>query len=106
MRNALKILHRDLLRWIKAPTAWVIAFGLCLIPPMYAWFNVRGFWNPYNNTNGIKVAVANKDKGTTSTLTGDLNAGKQVVAELKKNKQIGWTFMNESDALESVESER
>ena len=106
MRNALKILRRDLLRWIKAPTAWVIAFGLCFIPPMYAWFNVRGFWNPYNNTNGIKVAVANKDKGTTSTLTGDLNAGKQVVAELKKNKQIGWTFMNESDALESVESER
>ena len=43
---------------------------------------------------------------STSTLTGDLNAGKQVVAELKKNKQIGWTFMNESDALESVESER
>ena len=80
MRNALKILRRDLLRWIKAPTAWVIAFGLCFIPPMYAWFNVRGFWNPYNNTNGIKVAVANKDKGTTSTLTGDLNAGKQVVA--------------------------
>lgn len=106
MRNALRILRRDLLRWIKAPTAWVIAFGLCFIPPMYAWFNVRGFWNPYGNTVGIKVAVANNDKGTDSAVMGNMNVGKQVIDQLKDNKQIGWTFMSESEAMDSVESGR
>ena len=40
------------------------------------------------NTGNIQVAVANEDKGTTSTLVGHLDAGQQTVNQLKKN-QIG-----------------
>ena len=64
MRNVLQILRRDLKRLVTIPAAWVIMIGIIIIPPLYAWFNIYGFWNPYGNTQGIKVAVANVDKGT------------------------------------------
>lgn len=46
------------------PAAWVIMFGMVFIPPLYSWYNIVGFWDPYGNTNGITVAVANNDTGT------------------------------------------
>ncbi|WP_179129907.1 YhgE/Pip domain-containing protein, partial [Bifidobacterium adolescentis] len=56
MHNVLQILRRDFKRLVTVPAAWVIMIGLILIPPLYAWFNIYGFWNPYGNTDSIKVA--------------------------------------------------
>ena len=56
MSNVLKILHRDIMRILRVPAAWVIMTGLTVIPPLYAWFNIYGFWDPYGNTNNIRVA--------------------------------------------------
>lgn len=47
MSNVLKILHRDIMRILRVPAAWVIMTGLTVIPPLYAWFNIYGFWDPY-----------------------------------------------------------
>ena len=68
MHNVLQILRRDFKRLVTVPAAWVIMIGLILIPPLYAWFNIYGFWNPYGNTDSIKVAVANMDEGTDNAL--------------------------------------
>ena len=40
MSNVLKILHRDIMRILRVPAAWVIMTGLTVIPPLYAWFNI------------------------------------------------------------------
>ncbi|MBT1173336.1 YhgE/Pip domain-containing protein [Bifidobacterium sp. MA2] len=104
MGNVLAILRRDLIRMLKVPAAWVIAFGLVFIPPLYAWFNIVGFWNPYGHTSGIQVVVANNDKGTDNQLIGKTNLGDQIVTQLKANNQLGWTFADESEALRRVES--
>ena len=104
MGNVLAILKRDILRMLKVPAAWVITLGLIFIPPMYAWFNIAGFWNPYGNTQGIQVVVANNDRGTDSDLLGQANLGDQIVDQLKANDQLGWTFTDQAEAMRRVES--
>lgn len=37
--------------------------GILILPSLYAWFNIYACWDPYGNTDNIKVAVANVDKG-------------------------------------------
>ncbi|PLS26736.1 ABC-2 family transporter protein [Bifidobacterium anseris] len=106
MRNIWFILGRDLKRLLRVPTAWVILFGLTFIPPLYAWFNIVGFWNPYGSTSGIRVAVANDDRGANSDLMGKLKLGDQIEDTLKKNHQLGWDFMSRAEAMECVESAR
>ena len=104
MHNVLQILRRDFKRLVTVPAAWVIMIGLILIPPLYAWFNIYGFWNPYGNTDSIKVAVANMDEGTDNALLGKVNLGDQIEGTLKSNDQLGWEFMGKANAMEAVES--
>lgn len=104
MSNVFAILARDFKRLLKVPSAWVVAIGLVLIPPMYAWFNIRGFWNPYHNTKGIEVTVVNNDQGTTNKLIGNANLGAQIVAQLNNNDQLGWNFADEQEGMARVRS--
>lgn len=104
MSTVLKILRRDALRLLRVPTAWVIIVGITVIPALYAWFNIVGFWDPYSNTRGVQVAVANNDKGTSDALLGDLDLGDQLVAQLKANHDLGWRFVSKSEAIAQVES--
>lgn len=104
MRNIWFILRRDLRRLIRVPAAWVVVIGIMLVPCMYAWFNVAGFWNPYGNTGRLKVAVANDDKGADSSLLGKINIGDQLETELKTNHQLGWTFLSYDESMHCVKS--
>ena len=47
----------------KNVIAMIVVLGLCVVPSLYAWFNIAASWDPYSNTNGLKVAVANTDEG-------------------------------------------
>ena len=59
--------------------------------------------DPYGNTKGIKVAVANCDEGA-SIAQMTLDAGETIIENLKENKQLGWTFVDEDEAKEGVKS--
>lgn len=74
-----------------------------MIPALYAWFNIAANWDPYGSTDGIKVAVVNKDGGF-SLHALELNGGDEIVTNLKQNTQMGWTFTDENDAKNGVES--
>ena len=56
MKNIWKIFTGDLKKLVKQPFALVIIIGLCVIPSLYAWFNIFANWDPYANTGGIPVA--------------------------------------------------
>ena len=75
--------------------------GVCLLPSLYAWFNIAANMDPYGNTAGIKVAIANCDRGASSDIIS-LNAGDTIVQSLKKNDQLGWVFVDEKKAKEGV----
>lgn len=103
MKNIIRIFRRDLHRLGTNALALVIIAGVTLLPALYAWFNIAANWDPYSNTGGIKVAVANEDTGTK--LEGiTTNLGNEIVTNLKGNDQIGWQFVDRYDALQGVQA--
>ena len=104
MKKAFQIFKRDVLRLLHNPVAMVITIGVCIIPSLYAWYNIEANWDPYGNTSGVKIAIANEDQGVENELTGTLNAGDQTVEKLKQNDALGWVFTDAASAEEGVYS--
>lgn len=104
MKNVLRVLKRDFLRILKAPASIVVVLALIVLPSLYTWFNVVGFWNPYGNTGNLRVCVVNEDAGSSSDLTGAINLGDMVVEQLHDNDQLGWDFVDYNTAMEAVKS--
>lgn len=103
MKKVLQIFCRDLKRLMHSPAAALVMVGVCILPSLYAWFNIAANMDPYGNTQNVKVAIANCDTGS-HTDSMDLNAGSTIVQNLKENHQLGWTFVDESKAKSGVRS--
>ena len=88
---------------MHSPAAALVMVGVCILPSLYAWFNIAANMDPYGNTQNVKVAIANCDTGS-HTDSMDLNAGATIVQKLKENHQLGWTFVDESKAKSGVRS--
>lgn len=97
MKNILKVFKRDMMSIAKNPIALLIVGGLCIIPSLYAWVNIKACWDPYENTSTIPVAVVNNDRKVTFK-GKEINIGEEVIKKLKDNKKIGWTFVNSKSA--------
>ena len=103
MKKSFHIFQRDLSRLLHNKAAILVLIGVCLLPSLYAWFNIAANLDPYGNTSKIKVAIACLDKEASSENLS-INAGKEIVKNLKENKQLGWTFTSEKEALNGVKS--
>lgn len=102
MRNIQGIFIDDLKSIYKNFFVCIVVVFLMFIPSIYAWFNIVASWDPYANTEGILVGVANNDKG--AELNGEaVNIGKEVLEGLKENKDLGWRFTSEKEAIAKVE---
>ncbi|CAM4178186.1 phage infection protein [Bacillus luti] len=102
MKQIWRIYKTDLRNVAKHWAAIVIVLGLMVLPSLYAWFNIKASWDPYGNTKGIQIAVSNQDVG--SNLRGkDINIGEEIVDSLKKDKNFGWKFVDEKQAIYGVE---
>lgn len=104
MSNILNIMRHDLKKITGSVVAIITVMGLCIVPCLYAWFNIFSNWSPYESeaTGRILVAVANEDEGAkVSGLT--VNVGDKIVEALAANDAIGWRFLNtEGEATEGV----
>lgn len=95
----------DLKKLVKQPFALVIIIGLCVIPSLYAWFNIFANWDPYANTGGIPVAVVSLDKDYTRKDGSVVNMGESVLESLHSNTSVKWIFLDtEEEAQEGVEA--
>ena len=65
MKNIWNIFRADWRRLTASVVAVVVLLGLCLVPCLYAWFNILSNWDPYGtaSTSRISVAVASEDAG-------------------------------------------
>lgn len=105
MKNIWKIFTGDLKKLVKQPFALVIIIGLCVIPSLYAWFNIFANWDPYANTGGIPVAVVSLDKDYTRKDGSVVNMGESVLESLHANTSVKWIFLDtEEEAREGVEA--
>ena len=106
MKNILNILKHDANRLTSSVVAIITIMGLCIVPCLYAWFNIFSNWAPYDAdaTGRILVAVANEDDGA-ELLGLKINVGDKIVDALKANDAIGWRFTDDSEqAIEGVKS--
>ena len=104
MRNVFRVFWRDVKRIAKVPQAWLVILFLIVLPSLYTWFNVLGFWDPYENTGNLRVCVVNEDAGAHDDTLGDLQLGDDVVAQLEENDQLGWAFVTREEGMKELES--
>ncbi len=91
MRHIFQIITSDFRRLTSSVVAIVVLLGLCVVPCLYAWFNIFSNWDPYESesTGRIKVAVASEDKGV-DLLGVNINVGEKIEEALAANDSIGW----------------
>ena len=100
-----KIFKSDLKGLWKNKLALLIALALCVLPSLYAWFNIYSNWDPYSNTATIPVAVVSLDKGYEKENHEVSVMGDTVIENLKENDKIGWRFVDtEKEAVDGVYS--
>ena len=106
MKNIWRVYISDLRRITTNVVALSIVMGLCIIPSLYAWFNIMSNWDPYGEsaTSLMKISVYSEDEGVE--LSGiKLAIGGMVTESLENNNTIDWTFAdNKAEALELIKS--
>ena len=101
MKNILRIYKRDLKNIATNWVAMVIVLALIILPSLYAWFNIKASWDPYGNTDGIKVAIVSEDNGTIFR-DKEYNIGDEITEKLRDNTAIGWQFVTREIAEKGV----
>ncbi|MEK8129178.1 YhgE/Pip domain-containing protein [Paenibacillus filicis] len=101
MKRLLAIYLNDMSRIGRNWAATIIILGLAFLPSLYAWFNILASWDPYSNTGSLAIAVVNEDSGATAR-GRELKLGDEIVASLKDDKRIGWTFVDAAEADRGV----
>lgn len=105
MNLIFKLFCSDVKGLVKNLFALIIAGGLCIIPSLYAWFNIYSNWDPYGNTNAIRIAVYSEDTGYENSSGIYMNMGDSIIDNLKENDKLGWIFVNTNEeAINTVES--
>lgn len=105
MKNIMRIFARDIKNIFTNWIAILMVFVLMIIPSLYSLINIKASWDPYSNTNGIKVAVINEDKGTVFK-EHNINLGNELVDKLKDNDKLGWVFVDKETAKEGLIMEK
>ncbi len=81
----------------------IVILALALVPAIYNYIFLGSMWDPYGNLNKLPVAVVNLDK--SSELNGQkLKLGDDVVAEMKKSKDLDYHFVSEKSAADGLKS--
>lgn len=105
MRDALSVVKNDFSKVRRSVMATCMLLFLIIIPLLFTWFNVLAAWDPFGNTKDLKIAVASEDDGYSSDFFPiEVNAGDQVLSQLRANEQMDWVITNPSDAIEGTKS--
>lgn len=88
---------------LKSPMMIIVILALILVPFLYNSIFLSAFWDPYGQTENIKVAVVNEDKATK--FEGEkIDIGNQFVKKLKKNNDFDWQYLSRKEAAKQLRS--
>ncbi|RNB57775.1 YhgE/Pip domain-containing protein [Brevibacillus gelatini] len=102
MRSIWQIYKTDWLNIFKVPTGIFLIVAIILLPCLYDWVNIKSVWDPYANTQGVKVAVTSEDQGAT-VMDKQINIGDELLKSLQHNDKLGWTFVTKEEAERGVD---
>ncbi|MFJ1705596.1 YhgE/Pip family protein [Kitasatospora sp. NPDC088346] len=94
------------LRRFRGPVRRLVPLLLCLIPLLYGAMYLWANWDPYGRTERIPVAVVNEDRPAHSVDGQPVDAGDQLVAQLKASRTFGWSFTDAAQAHDGLEHGR
>ncbi|UOQ48579.1 YhgE/Pip domain-containing protein [Gracilibacillus caseinilyticus] len=101
MKNSWNIFKQDLRNIKRVPLVGLLILGLAILPSLYAWFNLSASWDPYSNTEDVKIAIVNEDAG--AEVEGEsINIGEQLEENLKDNDSLGWVFTSREEAEKGI----
>ena len=103
MSKVLKIFYEDIKDIFTNFALLIVIIALCILPSLYAWFNILASWDPYGNTKNVPIAVVNNDTGAVLA-DKSINIGDQLIKKLKDNDALGWRFVNSDTAKKGLES--
>ena len=93
MKMIFRICKHDIRCLFSNVVTAIIVLGLVLLPSLFSWYNVLACWDVFDNTDNLKVAVANTDTGYQSDLVPlTINLGDQVQNALLEDKEMEWVF--------------
>lgn len=82
--------------WLK-----IVLVAIITIPMLYAGIFLGSMWDPYGKAEDIPVAVVNKDQQVTYNDT-TLDVGNELVKNLKDNKSMKFSFVDEAKAMNGL----
>ena len=104
MNNIKRIFKDDIRKVTHNLFALVVALGICILPALYAWFNIYSNWDPYGNTGNLDLAAVSLDKGYFDE-DEYINVGADVIDDLRTSDSIRWHFVDTpEEARAGVES--
>ena len=107
MKNILRFHWADLRSLGGSAFALLIVLAACVIPALYAWFNIYSNWDPYGATGNIPIAVCSRDEGYAPAGGEQVNCGRDIVDELTASDSIRWVEMDsETELAEAVRAGR
>ena len=92
MKKIWDIFRIDWRRISRSKAAIILIISLMFLPSLYAWFNIKALWDPYGNTEGIKIAVSNDDSGI-SISDKEVNVGEEIIEKLQENCKLQAEYM-------------
>ncbi|MBQ9720114.1 MAG: YhgE/Pip domain-containing protein [Oscillospiraceae bacterium] len=105
MKTVLQIFRSDLRGVSRQFFAMVILIAICVLPALYAWFNIYSNHDPYGSTGNIRIAVASSDPGAALPDGSFVNMADAVMDTLRESDSIGWVFLDSpEDAVAGVEA--
>lgn len=96
-----KITGRDISSIFRNRFIRVSVIAILIVPMLYSLCYLAAFWNPYGRLDQLPVAVLNLDEGTVLD-DKNVNYGSDVVADLKKNHEVAWSFISQDDLKDGL----
>ena len=82
------------LRRFRGGTARLVPVVLCLVPLLYGAMYLWANWDPYGKIDRIPVAVVNQDRLAHTTDGQRVDAGREIVQNLKAAHTFDWHFVS------------
>lgn len=95
--KSMSVFFKDLGASFKKPKVIIPILVVLFIPVLYSGMFLTAFWDPYGKMNELPVAVVNEDIGAEYE-GKSLQAGQDLVDELKKNDDFSWRFVTREEA--------
>ena len=103
IKGITEIFKNDIKAIVRNPVVIFVLLVIICIPALYALLNMQATWDPYSETQNIKVAVVDVDSGYTTNGT-HYNVGNKLIDELKNNTNFSWQFVDKNTALDGVKN--